>query len=204
MSFYKNRPGIRRVLTIRNDTLQRIALRELGDASRWIELVNLNELKPPYIVNSKAELVANVLLAGDPINIPAPKTTSNRLTDEDGVFLKDCKLTQGLLSASGGDVVTVRGVQNLKQALQIRIMTVKRDLLFHPTYGCYVSLLLGGGSGGATNSLAAFYVKSALQEDERVSSVTNVKASTTGDSIAIDAYIQPIFDRLINVQSIIK
>ena len=40
-------PNIRHAEVHHGDTLQRISLRELGDASRWVELVLLNELRPP-------------------------------------------------------------------------------------------------------------------------------------------------------------
>ena len=40
---------VRQVRIQRNDTLERMAQRELGDAIRWTELVILNKLKPPYI-----------------------------------------------------------------------------------------------------------------------------------------------------------
>lgn len=41
--------SVREVIVQRNDTLERIAQREYGDALRWIDLVVLNSLKPPYI-----------------------------------------------------------------------------------------------------------------------------------------------------------
>lgn len=45
-----NRPDFVKEVTIaRNDTLERIAQREYGDALRWLDIVVLNNLKPPYI-----------------------------------------------------------------------------------------------------------------------------------------------------------
>jgi hypothetical protein len=45
-----SKPRAVRQATIRgNDTLEKIALREMGSASLWPELVILNKLKPPYI-----------------------------------------------------------------------------------------------------------------------------------------------------------
>ncbi|NIT99516.1 MAG: hypothetical protein GWN01_00785 [Nitrosopumilaceae archaeon] len=41
--------SVREVRIQQNDTLERIAQRELGSAIRWVELVVLNNLKPPYI-----------------------------------------------------------------------------------------------------------------------------------------------------------
>lgn len=45
-----NKPvSVREITVQRNDTLERIAQREYGDALRWIDIVILNSLKPPYI-----------------------------------------------------------------------------------------------------------------------------------------------------------
>lgn len=40
---------VREVRIQNNDILERIAQREYGDASRWVDLVVINNLKPPYI-----------------------------------------------------------------------------------------------------------------------------------------------------------
>jgi hypothetical protein len=41
--------SVREIIINRNDTLERIAQREYGNALRWIDIVVLNSLKPPYI-----------------------------------------------------------------------------------------------------------------------------------------------------------
>jgi hypothetical protein len=46
---------VREVIIRQNDTLERIALRELGATSRWVELAVLNNLKYPYIDDTKAD-----------------------------------------------------------------------------------------------------------------------------------------------------
>lgn len=45
-----NKPeAVKEITILRNDTLERIAQRELGNALRWLDIVVLNNLKPPYI-----------------------------------------------------------------------------------------------------------------------------------------------------------
>lgn len=204
MNFTKPAPGIRKVQTNHGDTLRRIALRELGDASRWTELATLNNLRPPYIVNTTAELLPNVMLAGETINIPAPYTSQRIATDEEGVFLKDILLSRGKLTAANGDLVPVKGEENFKQALSIRVTTRKGELMFHPTYGCYITLMRGKEGSAANNALSAFYVRSAVLEDDRVSEVLDVEATLTDDGIKVEADVQPISDRVINLIAVIR
>lgn len=58
---------VRQVRIKRNDTLERIAQRELGDAVRWTEIVILNKLKPPYIDDNGGDHVKKF---GDTLLVP--------------------------------------------------------------------------------------------------------------------------------------
>jgi hypothetical protein len=203
MSFTQRKPGIRSVLTQRGDTLRKVAARELGNAARWVELITLNNLKPPYIVDLRADLAEGVILSGNPINVPAPMPRATVRTDPDGIFLKDLDLTNGLLHAEAGGLVPINGLANFEQALLIRVKTMKKELVFHPTYGCYVKRLLGRKASATANLLGAFFVASALQEDERVDRVVNTTAETDGNTIRINSEIMPINNRIINITTVV-
>ena len=56
--------SVREVTIMQNDILERIAQRELGDASRWVELVVLNDLTAPFISEAGG---SGVLRPGDKI-----------------------------------------------------------------------------------------------------------------------------------------
>jgi hypothetical protein len=58
---------VRQVRIRQNDTLERIAARELNDASRWVELVILNKLKAPYVDANTADGVKKY---GDTLLVP--------------------------------------------------------------------------------------------------------------------------------------
>lgn len=58
---------VRQVRIKRNDTLERLCQRELGDAIRWPELVILNKLKPPYIDEAGGDSVKK---PGDTLLVP--------------------------------------------------------------------------------------------------------------------------------------
>ena len=204
MSFTVKSPGVKKVQTEWNDTLQRIALRELGSASRWVELVNLNSLKPPYIVNTRAELKPGVILAGESINIPAPLSGTPIAYDEEGIFLCDLKLDKGLLAGQGGSFIPVKGLDNLSQALKVRIQTEKGELMNHPEYGDYLTLLRGKNATPENQALGAFYAYSCLIEDERVKTVDQTTVTINADTMTVEATINPIFDRPIKLIAQVK
>jgi len=60
-----------------NDSIYTIAKRELGDASRFVELITANDIDPPYVVpkSHDASYHGRVLKIGDPIKIPETRPT---------------------------------------------------------------------------------------------------------------------------------
>jgi hypothetical protein len=203
MEFTQEAPNTRLVQTRRDDTLQRVALREMGDASLWAELAIINRLKPPYLVNTRAEAVDGVIAAGDSIAIPAPVAAATVATDPDAVFLRDLLLDKGKLAAEGGALKLAGGLDNFKQAILIRLTTSMRELPFHPDYGCWASTLIGAGNNAAAGQLAAYYVKTALSQDDRVAAIPDCTATVAGDSLSIEATVNPITGRAIDIFAVL-
>jgi len=173
------------------DSIQRFALRNMGDAGRWVDIANLNNLAPPYIVDNAVDATPGVAYAGQLLLIPVP--ADNSIADTLDPFLTDLALPAGELQVVNGDWSLVSGAQNLVQALINRVQVRKTSLWFHPEYGCLVQDLLGATNGPATGRLAAFYVKSSIVEDPRVTSVPNINATVIGDSTSIDCVVQPTY-----------
>lgn len=183
-TFWKTVPGLRLVETRLDDTLPAIALRELGDASRWPDLAQLNNLLPPYITSDLALAGPRVLFGGQPIRVPAPAPAQSGVTDPAAVFGTDVALVNGQISDDGaGDLLTVSGPANLKQAISNRLATRPRELMRHPEYGCRAPEVLGQGASAVSVQLAAAFVASAVASDPRVASVENAKATVNGDAI---------------------
>lgn len=189
-----NRPlqGYRIVEIQQDDTLQQIAARELGDASRWADIVSINGLSPPYLTGDLSLAGPAVKLYGQTLIVPAPTVQVPSVIDPDAAFGVDLDLTNGVLSAESGDFALISGRDNLKQALLNRVDTDPGELLFHLNYGCKARRLLGAMNGPTTGQLAAAYVKTAVLMDSRVASVSSSTATVEGDSIAVDAEVQPV------------
>ena len=173
------------------DSLRRIALRELGDALRWFELAEVNQLRPPYIIDSinPADRQRATLVYGDSIRIPLGAVTNTVQRPQD-VMGMDCALPYGQLQAGpAGDWDVISAADNLAQALAHRVKTPVGDLLAHPTYGSQVSLLLGLRSMSVMQLMATGFIRKTLLQDPRVTRVIAVESTASGDALGIHAYL---------------
>jgi phage baseplate assembly protein W len=201
--FDKPLSGFRFVELQWGESLQQLALRELGDASRWVDIANLNKLLPPYVTDDPVLASDRVALYGATIKVPAATVQADAALDPALVFERDVRLKNGRLSAVGGDFELVEGRGNLHQAINHRLVTDPGDMLYHPEYGCLVRRLIGAANGPTAGLLAAEYVKAALRSDPRVKEVTRIEATMTGDQISVDAEIRPIHGKTINVEQVL-
>lgn len=186
---FRPAPNVRHAQIHYGETIQQVSLRELGDAARWVELVTLNDLRPPFISEAGEP---RTLRPGDWIKIPAPGSGVSADLDAEDVLRADLVLVNGRLQIGGGDLDLVSGVRNLTQALRHRIIVEKQELAFHPEFGCWVRSLLGSTGGAPSARLAAFYVRSALLEDPRVQSVPTCVGNLEGDRVMVRATVIPI------------
>lgn len=73
---------LKAAMVFQGDTIHTLALRLLGDVQRFVDLILLNNLAPPYIVADGAEKPANTIAWGEYINIPAD-AVGNMVDDGD-------------------------------------------------------------------------------------------------------------------------
>lgn len=196
--------GSRWVETLYGDTLQAVAARELGHASRWVDIANINGLRPPYLTGNTAEVSEGVRLYGQLILVPAAVSSASAETDPALVFKTDVDLTGGLLAIDErGDLATVTGRKNLHQALKNRIDTPLNALLFHRDYGNGAHALKGSVNGPIAQLLAAKYVEGCLLTETRIETVLSVKADSIGDAIPVLATVQPIAGTTLDLSTVV-
>lgn len=192
--------GFRFAETQHGDTLQRIASRELGDAGRWVEIVELNKLLPPFITDDASQASSTVLLTGRQIKLPAPVATVTTTIDPDAVFEVDVQLARGgEMVTDGIDFVLVSGRANLRQALKNRIETDLKELMFHPSYGCDVRRIVGKVNGPTAGLLGARAVKFAALQETRISRVNSATATIGGDVLSVAAEVEVVAGRPVQV-----
>lgn len=200
--FDRELTGFRFIETRRGDSLQVIAARELGDGSRWTELVAYNNLVPPFLVDDEALAGPGVIVTGASILAPAPTPVASSTIDPEAVFGTDMRLDKrgGLLTANG-DFVVVSGRANLSQALKNRVETRQGELVFHKNYGSKIRRLLGTVGGPTRALLAAQYAKSAVQRDPRVSKVENAIGTVDGDAVRVDLDAIPVTGKVVPISA---
>lgn len=167
------------------DTLQSIAQRVYGDATRWKELADLNGLSYPYLDFSGSNGAPasqflstgkKVLGASDTLKLP---NSSDAVAPVDPV---------GTDMGDGGTVkILVAGVDNLRAALLRRLRTPKGWLPHHPEYGSALYSYIGEPLTPALVLSIRAEVDRVLREDPRIISVQMVGVSVDTDAIKIEA-----------------
>ncbi len=131
-------------------TLERMAQRELGDSSRWGEIVEVNGLKAPYITDDLSYVGDGVLRPGDSVLIPTPKRngfsqvpnareikTTRDLSELEKSLGTDFKLTPDfdLSISNSGDLELISGVSNMAQAVILKLSYEKGEVMRYPELG---------------------------------------------------------------------
>lgn len=187
---------LKQIKVNQGDDLRSIAYRELGTPVRWTELVTLNDLRLPFVVESynEADRLPHTLIWGDSILIPW-ETNAQRVPTPISNFGSDIALTKGELSATAsGDLALVIGKDNIVQALSNRIKTLRSELVYYPRYGCHVSLALGLKATPFIELMGSAWVHESLQEEPRIAAIQSVESTVMGDALKVTAKVTAVGD----------
>lgn len=197
--FESNEPPYRLARTNYGDDLQAICRRELGDANRWVELVWLNDLVPPYITDEDNLVTDGVMRSGSLIKVPS--VSGSALASDTGhVYERDIAMEERRMTTTAtGDLQIVTGADNLRQQLKHRIVTPMGQARRHAEYGCKAWRLVGKVNGPAASQLAAQYVWAALLSDYRVKTVKKSNSSVIGDAIRVTAECEAIAGNSVDI-----
>ena len=178
------------------DTLEYISQEYYGTPIRWYEIVEFNNLEYPYIVYSDEEKKTNVeglVTLGDIIRIPdtSGEIDPNSLTKEEkldiiGVVMgKDISTITNSnyyesfgnsteimdFGSSNGDLATVTGAENVKQAIINRLLTPLGSLLLHPEYGSSLHNIIGTPIVDGTPLIIDDEITKTILKDSRIANV---------------------------------
>jgi hypothetical protein len=169
------------------DTLQGLALRAYGDASRWREIAEFNGLRGARWGDGRPLSVGDTLLVPrdpvDEVRGAAPES------DPFGVDLR-VDLATGDLVLRDNDTALSEGPANLAQALALRLLTEQGESWILPTYG--LPLRVGGVGSPRESAYLAAQVSDQLRQDARVREVNSVEVLSEGDLVAVSVTFTPI------------
>jgi hypothetical protein len=200
---------------IRGEGIRDLCRRLLGDARRWKEIVLLNDLRPPYVEDAPSG--PGILGPGDAVLYPTvdvtgtdastidsnnPSGSEREGTDDESIIsqtygrdirVKSVEVGLGVtltdLSVNQlGDIASVAGVENVKQAVGLKFATEVGTLPAHPYFGAKFAI----GTKASVSSFNEFRVNTlaTLLSDQRVQTVNNLKFLTVGDILAVSADLQ--------------
>ena len=177
------------------DTLQRIAAK-YGLAT-WQEIAALNNLTYPFI-DDDVEAVEwkernpNIRYVGDRILVPADYETLPDVIDlkilQKLAYGCDLDITTPLANENGvvnieshgelrddgsGDLSILEGIENLKQALIIRLITPQGTLPLHPKFGSDILRLIGKRRTYQQLIKIKLEIQRAIKADFRVARIEN-------------------------------
>jgi len=183
----------------------------MGDMNKWVELARFNDLRHPYIVETTEEKMKNpnhLVTIGDTILIRVSQDNQANLIgnlrrapeyNQEQIYAlalgKDLDITPinedsyndnenlELKANARGDVKTVRGIENLKQSLFIRLITPKGSYLGHPNYGSNIDKYLGKKNTEENAKLINLEIERTLRSDSRVTNVIANGHDISGETL---------------------
>ena len=198
-------PAVKQIQLPAGTSLERLALEQLGDPTRWGEIVELNSLKPPYISQNPADASATVKVPGNTILLPQPLINGfPNIPINDQNFLEqglnevqknlgiDLQLTPDfdLLLTNSADLALSIAEKNVAQAIVFKLALERGDLLDHPELG--VGIVAGQKIQSAATIQSSLI--QTMSQDPRFDHISNVQVQIQGDTtnILFTVYIKNV------------
>lgn len=100
-----------------------------------------------------------------------------------------------LMATSRGDLATIEGLANLKNALFHRLVTVPGTLVHRPTYGVGIKNYQNAPNSFSMQQALAAKIKEQFEQDPRVEEVTSVAIQADDDNpqmVVVAVSVKPI------------
>ena len=189
-------------IVIEGDTIFGIAMKEMGDPNLWVDLIDANQLRSPYI---SVVGFPGTARPGDTLMVPDFSASDNLVPNVGleadpevlalGVdFLTDTLTGDWKAVSSRDDFVLVKGFANFVQALtQIRLVTPLGTNVVWPSVG--IPLPIGEENTQRQAATVAFGVRTSVLSDARSVAIPDLAFSDLGDGVEVRFSVIPRGDR---------
>ena len=201
--------SLRQYQVKQGDSIELISRLVFGDAARWKEIVELNRLDYPYINTTFGAIIPTTktvaiigsrlliaLLPGDSIadgvfaDIERNQDIYEILFGIDIAITKDGDIA---VDGSRSDFSAISGGDNLGQALFMKLVSFKGELVYHPNYGTTLHELLGERMNIITTSKINLESRRVIYTDPRVGTIKELKVRGDGQlEVRVDAVVSAI------------
>ena len=181
-----------------DDTIERLALRLLGNVQRSWEVIDLNGLQAPFFdtTNPPCTTGPGIARPGDLIYLPPDALVPQRETSQTQVdvdlYGRDMAVyATGYVELTVDEIATVEGVANITQALYERVMTTVGELVLHAEYGIQNGLIIGTEGTAPQIAFNGLEVARTVGQDPRVTRVADVISTFKGtaDTVSMNVYL---------------
>ena len=171
---------------ISGQSLEDFSEQHTGDPGNASLILEINDMASPNQFSNGAPVVAGtVLLYPLPPGVSGGANLSGK-----GMYYTDLKLVDGDLVLSGNDLRTVRGVDNLKQAVTTRLLTESGEVPSVPTLG--MPRKIGTQQLAAAAATISLSMKAQLESDSRIVAVEDLSIVEGAGTIEVRATILPV------------
>lgn len=177
-------PQTSAVVMLPGDDLLSVAQRTLGSRDRWTEIADLNGWSSPYRHPS-----GRTARSGDQVLVPARDIPQVSTGSGDPLGVDIYLTSDGELDWTSGDLRTVRGAENLTQAIRNRVFTVQAEIPMFPLYG--LPTFIGEPLSGPMRGLVASHVREQMLRDQRILNLSKLEILDTGDGFSVQAELTP-------------
>jgi len=169
------------------DTLRKIAWRYYGNPEMWDAIASANKmLDANTLASGKPLAVGDLLILPGPVSAQLPLAPTASLDEALGRDLRISVQTGDLVVTAGGtDIQTVRGPDNLAQAVRHRLLTPLGTVPTFPAYG--LPVIPGQGITESFLGYAAAHINEQLLRDARIVEISKMSLQSSGDDLVMDA-----------------
>lgn len=165
------------------DSLERLALLYYNDARRWQEIADYNNLQYPYL--TAVSIGRRILIPTQASADQVPPSSVEEWVDE--LVGEDADGTSTGASDVYGDAVSAIGLENMKQAIEHRLMTQRGELVYHPEYGSNLDTLVGRTEPFIVKKITLDVIET-IRQDDRIATVRVENLRREGLALYLDCH----------------